>query len=955
MSDQMQRLQSAIGDRYRIECELGRGGMATVFLAEDLRHHRSVAIKVLDPDVASAVGAERFSREIESVARLTHPHVLPLHDSGEAGGLLYYVMPYVAGESLRHRIAREGPLPVDDALRLVREVADGLEFAHRAGLVHRDIKPENVLVEAGHAVIADFGLARALDGPAPGRLTTVGSVVGTPAYMSPEQAAGGREVDARSDQYSLACMLYEMLAGVPPFVGPSPPLLIRQHLTVAPRPVTELRAAVPPAVSEAIARALAKVPADRHASVAEFAAALVADVPSGTGEPARRAALESATTVEMRDAGVSAAPSAPRRHARSLPIAFALGAIVIAAVAFFAWQRWGPARPAAPTAKSWILVAEFEAPRDEPDLAPAARGLLSAALDESGIVMTVPPDQVALALGQTGRPDSTRVDARLARELAYRNSIRSVLEGRIHRIGSGYQVVVRLSDSGTDSTLMSLDGTARDKDALVATLDALARRMRRQLGEDPDIVRATRGLVVAMTPSFEAYRRFEAIERYVGETGDYAGGLEMDRSALALDPDFATLYGEMAVSYQMIGRPDSAMWAVEQALARPQRLTDEQRLHFEARRALHKADYPRALELRGRQVQLYPNGPKAFSAYHERALVNGFLGRYEQAVMDARNGIAHQPIGPAQVTLQILAGAQINAGQLDSAVVTLASMRGWWRQQAAVRIAVARGDWAQAESLCTNPPPDVAASASFRSVADGFTVALRARRGEVREALRFDAARPRRPSERSTAGRTAMLYASVLNLPPTPLPAALDADTTIAATITRGSHAAQAGDLAAARRGLADLRRRGADDRARAGAAAEFLDAAIAARERRWQDVVRLIGPTALRGDDRGVTPSWGRIGPLAERWLVADAYDRLGMADSAAVAFERVLALPESWGITGTTPYAHQRLVLLDARLGRGAEAEQHWQAFSAAFTNPDPELRHLLDEARAAMQRLR
>ncbi len=219
VADLLTILRQAVADRYTVERELGRGGMATVFLAEDVKHRRPVALKVLHPDLAAALGAERFLREIEIAARLQHPHILPLYDSGTAAGFLYYVMPYVEGESLRDRLMRERQLPLDDALRIATEVAGALAYAHSHGIVHRDIKPENILLAGGTAVVADFGIARAITaaGPAAGEpLTQTGTVVGTPAYMSPEQATGRSEIDGRSDQYSLACVVYEMLVGEPP-------------------------------------------------------------------------------------------------------------------------------------------------------------------------------------------------------------------------------------------------------------------------------------------------------------------------------------------------------------------------------------------------------------------------------------------------------------------------------------------------------------------------------------------------------------------------------------------------------------------------------------------------------------------------------------------------------------------------------------------------------------------
>src|SRR5919109_5656336 len=245
LTDLLARLQAALADRYTIECELGRGGMATVYLAQDRKHHRPVAIKVLKPELAAALGPQRFLREIEIAAGLTHPHILPLHDSGEADGFLYYVMPYIEGESLRDRLNREKQLPLDDATRIAREVASALAYAHSRGVVHRDIKPENILLVAGQAVVSDFGIARGISAAGGERLTATGVSVGTPVYMSPEQAAGGEPLDGRSDIYSLGCVLYEMLAGEPPFTGPTAESVLHQHLPADPPRVSTIRGAVP--------------------------------------------------------------------------------------------------------------------------------------------------------------------------------------------------------------------------------------------------------------------------------------------------------------------------------------------------------------------------------------------------------------------------------------------------------------------------------------------------------------------------------------------------------------------------------------------------------------------------------------------------------------------------------------------------------------------------------------
>ncbi len=273
-SSEFAAIERALADRYRFERELGRGGMAVVYLAHDLKHGRPVAIKVLRPEVAGAVGPERFLREIEIAAKLSHPHILPLYDSGEAGGFLHYVMRYVEGPSLRQRLEQEQQLPVEEALRLACEVAEALEYAHTQGVVHRDIKPENILLERGHAVVTDFGVARAITESVGHRLTETGRTVGTPAYMSPEQASADEPIDGRSDLYALACVIYEMLGGQPPFVAPTARAVLARHIIDSVPSLTALRPDLPRHISRAVSRALAKERADRFASLGEFAAAL---------------------------------------------------------------------------------------------------------------------------------------------------------------------------------------------------------------------------------------------------------------------------------------------------------------------------------------------------------------------------------------------------------------------------------------------------------------------------------------------------------------------------------------------------------------------------------------------------------------------------------------------------------------------------------------------------------
>ncbi|HUF27437.1 MAG TPA: serine/threonine-protein kinase [Gemmatimonadaceae bacterium] len=268
-------LRSAVAERYAIERELGRGGMATVYLAHDLKHERPVALKVLRRDVAMAMGAERFLREIKFIARLQHPHILPLYDSGDADGTLYYVMPWVEGESLRDRLSREGPLPFDVARRIAIDIGDALTYAHAQNVVHRDIKPENILLSQSRALVADFGIARAIVRAAgTDTLTQVGYSLGTPAYMSPEQAAGETEIDGRTDIYSLGCVFYEMLAGTPAFAGPTTQAVLRMKMLGDPPTLRVVRPDVPAPAVAAVERALARAPDDRFATGSAFVEAL---------------------------------------------------------------------------------------------------------------------------------------------------------------------------------------------------------------------------------------------------------------------------------------------------------------------------------------------------------------------------------------------------------------------------------------------------------------------------------------------------------------------------------------------------------------------------------------------------------------------------------------------------------------------------------------------------------
>jgi len=414
--DDVAELPETLGGRYRLTRELGRGGMATVYLAQDLKLGRPVAIKVLRREIAAALGAERFLREIEIAARLSHPHILPLHDSGEANGLLYYVMPFVEGESLRDRLVREPQVPLAEALRVTLAVADALTYAHSHGVVHRDVKPENILLSGDAVLVADFGIARAITAAGGASLTKTGVAVGTPFYMSPEQAAGERQIDGRSDVYSLGCVVYEMLAGGPPFAGPSAQAVLARHMLDPVPPLRTIRPELPAAVDRAVAKALAKAPADRFPSAAAL------------GEELTQAAASPSLALP---------PSRSSRRRWRRPATLAAGIIGLAAIAVVAVRR-GSEREAS------VAVLYFDnLSRDTAD-AYLADGLSE---EIASRLAGIP----GLSVKQGSREGIRRLrestpDYRVAAGHAF--SVQYLVEGSVRRAGQQIRVEAHLVNAG---------------------------------------------------------------------------------------------------------------------------------------------------------------------------------------------------------------------------------------------------------------------------------------------------------------------------------------------------------------------------------------------------------------------------------------------------------------------------------------------------------------------------
>ena len=576
-------LIAALADRYRIERELGHGGFAVVFLAHDQRHDRPVALKVLHPEIAASLGVDRFQREIHLAARLQHPHILGVFDSGETAGQLWFVMPYVEGESLRGRLERERQLPVADAVRIALEVADALDYAHRHGVIHRDIKPENILLTERHALVADFGIARAVGAEA---LTQSGIAIGTPAYMSPEQASGERTLDARSDLYALGCVLYEMLAGEPPFTGPTSAAILARALTEAPRPVHTIRDAVPIALDAVIAKAMSRVAADRYASASELAHALTA-----AAGPA-----------------LSATPSFARRlgPARLVSV-FALG-LLIGLGALVALTRTGGGGHV-----QRLAVLPFE--NAGPD---STAYFADGVTDEiRGKLAAVPGMQVTARTSAVQYRGTTKRPAEIGRELGVEYLLTGTVRWAAGSAGSARRVRV------TPELIQVSTGSTRWQQAFDTTLSdvfqvqaAIAARVAREL----DVALGTSAQQrLAQSPTanlaaYDAFLRGEKITDAMGtvDPAPLRSALAFYEQAVGLDSGFALAWGRVSQTQSELNRNGPTVAGTERA-----RETAE-----------------RALALSGAR----PEGHLAMGTYLQFIAKN-----YDGALQQYRKGLATNP------------------------------------------------------------------------------------------------------------------------------------------------------------------------------------------------------------------------------------------------------------------------------------------------------------------------
>jgi len=614
VADLMERLKAALSDRYRLERELGSGGMATVYLAEDLKHHRKVAVKVLRPELAASLGVERFVREIEIAANLSHPHILPLFDSGEAGGFLYYVMPFIEGESLRDRLQREGKLAVDEAIRLTDQVASALSYAHERGLVHRDIKPENILLAGDQAIVADFGIARAVEAAGGERLTGTGLALGTPAYMSPEQAMGTGELDARSDVYALGCVVYEMVSGEAPFEGPTPQALIAKHISdTAPRLRTS-DPTIPLYVERAVERAMAKEPSDRFSSASEFAGALTSGV------------------------------TVPRVRARAMRRGVVRG---VAGAVLVALGVWGITALLAPGRIERLAVLPLTDLTGDPEQQYLAAGVHEALIAELGRLDLSVTARATMAQYR----DTDKTISEIARELG----VDGIIEGSVFRGGDSLEIAARLY--GADEQEI-WNGTF---DAVMSNVVALYRGFARAIAgeiqlslrpEDEARLSETRAVNPAV---YEAYLRGMTVLHDAATAEEFEQAIAHFNRAVEQSPADPLAWAGLAAGYTtlghdlMVGNP--GVWSQARAAAERAIRLDSMSAEGWAALADYQTYWGRDWEAAERAFHRADrlNPSLAWNHYHY-AWYLALFGRVEEAVAEHERAKDLDPLTPYHTT-----------------------------------------------------------------------------------------------------------------------------------------------------------------------------------------------------------------------------------------------------------------------------------------------------------------
>ena len=963
-ADLRSQLESSLGTAYQLDRELGGGGMSRVFVAREVALGRNVVVKVMSPELAAGVNVDRFNREIQLAAKLQHPHIVPVLSAGASGDLPFYTMPFVDGETLRDRLSRSGELPVADACRIFREVADALATAHANGVVHRDIKPENILLSGQHALVADFGVAKALSTAvrSGGALTDIGLALGTPMYMAPEQAAAEPNVDHRADIYALGVVAYEMFAGRAPFAGRSLQALLAAQMTERPVDIATLRPTMPARLADLVMRCLEKIPADRPQTAAE----VITEIDGASATPS--------STLSVR-------PGAQREPARTsgvawtsrrmlLRVAGALLLLVVAGAAYLGNRAWRTGDwllfGSVLKERDKVVVAEFGHPGTDSTLGAVVSSALRTDIGQSKVITVAQSADLADVLRRMQRPPNTRLTPEVAREIALREGFKVVVEGDIAKIGEGYVLTARLVSAATGEVLASFRETAKSSADIIPAIDKLSSEVRHKIGESVKDVAATPPLANVTTSSIDALRKYVQAQNAMDNRSDYTRAFALLDEAIALDSNFAAAYSAYAIYlYNRQLRPVLAETMRRKAYLLRDRLTEAERYratgayfsnvgaHYDFQRSL--AAYKSLMELDSSsslpyneigQLYRFQRDPAHAAEYYAQALKRDStetvlysnlgamlfsLGRTEEANAVFAQMAKRFPDDP--VVLRRLADYAFARLLLDSAEIYAKRMlelrpgEPIWRGEAnAVLLAsvTMKGKLRERERMLNT---FIANNRANHQPGEVFRFRLNLALTDIRH--RHD-----------PKAALAKVRAALKDYPPDSTGRLRQYNQMLATTY------AMAGRPDLAREVMARAK--------------PMFDTISDPRAQRMLEDTR--GDVAL-GDNRTeeALEHYRRadVGMCRTCLLpsMALTYDRAGQVDSAIALYERYVNTPEiaipNWSLS--LPQALHRLGELYEARGDAAKAEEYYSRFVELWKDADPELQPQVNEARRRIQVMR